>query len=102
MRVFEPLKPPAYGGWETERHCKWPQELIIRLEKRSQVQHITIVCLEDRSIPEVEVYIGDGISGSFLDCPYRHAGSGRDIVGPVPSQFAIYGIGNFLKLVFPK
>jgi hypothetical protein len=47
---------------------------VIRLNYRSEIAHIILMAKEDRFIPEVEVYIGDGISGSFLDVEYRHAG----------------------------
>jgi len=29
---------------------------------------------EDRFIPEVELFIGDGLSGSFVDVDFRRAG----------------------------
>ena len=29
---------------------------------------------EDRFIPEVEILVGDGLSGSFLEVDYRRAG----------------------------
>jgi len=40
---------------------------VIRLNYRSEIAHIVMMAKDDRFIPEVEVYIGDGISGSFLD-----------------------------------
>ena len=57
---------------------------------------------EDRSIPECEIYIGDGISGSVLDCEYRHAGRAENIRASTPMQFNVFGIGNFVKIVFNK
>jgi len=47
---------------------------VIRLNYRSEIAHIVMMAKDDRFIPEVEVYIGDGISGSFLDVEYRFAG----------------------------
>ena len=66
------------------------------------MQHILIISKEDRSIPECEIYVGDGLSGTFNDCPYRHAGSGSHIFGAQPKQFPLFGIGNFIKIVFTK
>jgi len=66
------------------------------------MQHILIISKEDRSIPNCDFYIGDGISGNFNDCPYRQAGHGENIVGTQPRQFTIFGIGNFIKIVFNK
>jgi hypothetical protein len=34
---------------------------------------------EDRNIPEVEIQIGDGIAGNFIDVDYRRAGTGFNI-----------------------
>jgi hypothetical protein len=34
---------------------------------------------ENRFIPEVEIHIGDGISGSFSDVTYRLAGKSEGI-----------------------
>ena len=59
------LKPVPIGFWESERQCTWPQEVIVRLDERVLLKHITIVSKYDRSIPELEVLIGDGISGHF-------------------------------------
>jgi len=102
LRVFQPLEAPRYGGWENARFCTWPQEVILRMETRAQVSHMIIMSKEDRSIPECEIYIGDGISGSFLDCEYRHAGRAENIRGTTPMQFNVFGIGNFVKIVFNK
>jgi hypothetical protein len=56
---------------------------------------------EDRFIPEVEVQIGDGMSGSFLDVDYRLAGQGKGISN-APKQINVLGIGTFLKIIFLK
>jgi hypothetical protein len=61
-----------------------------------------IISKEDRSIPECQFYLGDGLSGTFSDCPYRFAGSGSHIIEESPKQFPLFGIGNFLKIVFTK
>ena len=34
---------------------------------------------EDRYIPEVDILIGDGLTGSWLDVDYRRAGTGFNI-----------------------
>ena len=67
-----------------------------------QLHHLLVVSKEDRSIPECQVYAGDGFSGSFHDCDYRHAGVIRNVHGKNPKQFNLFGIGNYLKLVFNK
>lgn len=80
----------------------FPQEVIIRLETRTLLQHVMILSKENRSIPECEVYVGDGLTGSFYDADYRHAGTIKDVGFTKPKQFTVFGIGNFLKLVFTK
>lgn len=47
---------------------------MIRLNYRSEIAHIILMAKEDRFIPAVEIHIGDGMSGSFLDVDYRLAG----------------------------
>jgi hypothetical protein len=44
------------------------------LHHRSEIAHLVLVAKEDRFIPEIEVLIGDGLSGNFLDVDYRRAG----------------------------
>jgi hypothetical protein len=34
---------------------------------------------EHRFVPECEIYVGDGITGSFEDADYRMAGAGTSI-----------------------
>ena len=43
------LKPVPIGFWESERQCTWPQEVIVRLDERVLLKHITIVSKYDRS-----------------------------------------------------
>jgi centrosomal protein CEP104 len=56
---------------------------------------------EDRFIPECEIHIGDGISGSFVDAEYRIGGIGEQITS-VPKQINTFGIGSYIKLVFTR
>ena len=70
MITFE----PHVRSWECARYCKFPQEVVIRLNYRSEIAHLILMAKEDRFLPEVEVWIGDGVSGSFLDVEYRLAG----------------------------
>jgi hypothetical protein len=34
---------------------------------------------DDRFIPEVDILIGDGLSGNFMDVDYRRGGTGFNI-----------------------
>lgn len=45
---------------------------------------MVIVSKENRSIPECDIYIGDGISGSWIDCDYRHGGRAENINETLP------------------
>ena len=58
---------PSPRSWECARYCKFPQEVVIRLNYRSEIAHVILMAKEDRFIPEVEILIGDGVSGSFMD-----------------------------------
>ena len=102
VKVYEAPQPLKIGGWESEHFCQWPQEVILRLEKRAQLQHMVLMSKEDRSIPGCQVYVGDGISGSFHECPFRHAGNAEHIGSTVAKQFTVLGIGNFIKIVIQR
>lgn len=39
------------------------------------MNHILVCTKKDKYIPEMEIHIGDGFSGSFLDAEYRLAGT---------------------------
>ena len=65
---------PQVRTWECARYCNYPQEIVIRLNYRSEIAHLILMAKEDRFIPEAEIHIGDGMSGSFLDVEYRLAG----------------------------
>lgn len=56
---------------------------------------------ENRFIPECEIHIGDGISGSFIDAEYRVGGVG-DNISNVPKQINTFGIGSYIKIVFTR
>lgn len=50
-----------------------------------------------KNIPEIEFFIGDGLSGSFLDAEYRLAGKTEFIYNKL-EQLPLQGIGNYLKI----
>ena len=49
-------------------------EIILKLDFRCEIAHVVLCAKDDRFIPEVELFVGDGLSGSFLDVEYRRAG----------------------------
>ena len=49
-------------------------ELIIRFHYRVQLDHILIASKQDKTIPKLDIYIGDGLNGGFMDAEYRKAG----------------------------
>ena len=57
--------------WECSRYASFPQEVCVRLNYRAEIAHIVIMAKENRFIPECEILIGDGMSGSFADVTYR-------------------------------
>jgi len=88
-------------AWECARYATFPQEIVIRLNYRCEVAHIVVMSKEDRFIPEIETYIGDGMSGSFQDVDYRLAGKCSSVSTSV-KQIDTLGIGTYLKVVFLK
>ena len=87
-------------SWECGRFASFPQEIIVRLDHRIQFSYILLATKPNKLIPEVEVQIGDGVYGSFLDAEYHYAGKSFNIT-PTLSQVPVSGIGSYLKLVFP-
>lgn len=71
------------------------------MNQRCEVAHVIIMAKEHRFIPECEVYIGDGLTGSFDDATYRLAGKGISIPN-APKQINTYGIGTYVKIRFHK
>jgi centrosomal protein CEP104 len=51
MITFE----PQTRTWECARYAKFPQEIVIRLNYRSEIAHIILISKEERFIPEVEI-----------------------------------------------
>ena len=67
------------------------------MNARSEVAHVIIMAKENRFIPECEIFVGDGISGSFDDVDYRLAGAAISITN-APKQIDCYGIGSYIKI----
>jgi centrosomal protein CEP104 len=85
--------------WECARFASFPQFIIFRLDFRVQFSYIILQTKNDRVIPDVEVYVGDGLVASFDDADYSFGGKGFNITAQ-PSQVSVNGIGSFLKVVF--
>ncbi|MCQ2820067.1 MAG: hypothetical protein MJ252_22600 [archaeon] len=92
---------PTKNSWENSRLCSYPEEVIVRLDHRSEIKFVLVRAKVNRPIPEVNVYIGDGICGNFNDTKYDKAGTGYRITEE-GCTIKTNGIGNFIKLVFPK
>ena len=75
--------------------------MVVRLNFRAEVSHVILMAKENRFIPEVEIQIGDGISGSFEDVEYRLGNKGDNIT-TAPKQINTFGIGSYVKVVFTK
>ena len=92
---------PTKRSWECSRLCDFPQEVIVRMNFRCHFKYICVKTKVYRPIPELDLYIGDGISGSFVDCEYRKLGKVQNI-NEEGMNIKVDGIGNYLKLVFTK
>lgn len=92
---------PTKRSWESSRLGSFPQELIIRLNYRSHMKFLTIKAKVSRPIDELEIFTADGIDGGFSDSLYRKVSKCCNI-NEEGSTIKIDGIGNYLKLVFPK
>jgi len=92
---------PVENGWECGRFVNFPQEVIFQLHTRSKLEYIILACKPNMSYNGIKLYIGDGLSGSFLDVNYREAGETKEIK-ELPIKIKVYGIGSFIKIVFPQ
>jgi centrosomal protein CEP104 len=88
-------------SWESGRFVKYPQEVVIRLDHRVELAHVLIASKPDRIIPDIEICVGDGLYGSFVDADYRFAGKG-ELIATQRKQVPVMGIGSFLKFIFNK
>ena len=89
------------ASWESGRFSEFPVEVVVQLNHRTQLSHLVVSSKPEKVIPELEVYVGDGLYGSFVDSNYHFAGK-TEFITQQSKQVSIYGIGNFLKLVFTK
>ncbi|GFR45564.1 hypothetical protein Agub_g6958 [Astrephomene gubernaculifera] len=49
---------PQTRGWQSPRFCKFPQEIVLRLEQTCKVQQIQILSHEYKIATRVEVFVG--------------------------------------------
>ena len=92
---------PTKNSWENSRLGNFPEEVIVRLNHRSDLKFIIIRSKINRPIPQLDIYLGDGIVGNFNDTKYVKLKSEYNITEE-GRTIAIDGIGNFVKLSFPR
>jgi hypothetical protein len=91
---------PTKNSWENSRFARYPEEIVIRLNHRSEIRFILLRAKVDRPIPMVEIYIGDGVYGNFNDTKYLKLTSAKNVTEN-GTTLKVEGIGNFIKIVFP-
>lgn len=89
------------SAWECERLAQFPVVIIQRFHYRIELDYLILESKNHYHIPHVEMFQGDGLSGSFMDVDYRKSGEARDINETIV-QTKCYGIGSYLKLVFDE
>jgi len=92
------LKPTEHG-WESARFSSFPQEVIFKLHARTKLEYVLIASKKSLGAKHVQILMGDGLSGSFMDVNYQMAGEVKALSN-VPVKVKCYGIGSFIKLVF--
>ena len=91
---------PTKNSWENSRFARYPEEIVVRLNHRSDIRFVLLRAKVDRPIPKVDIYIGDGVYGNFNDTKYLKLSSAQNVTEQ-GSTVKVEGIGNFIKLVFP-
>ena len=92
---------PTKNSWENSRLGNYPEEVFLRLNHRSDLKFVLISSKINRPIPQLDIYLGDGIVGNFNDTKYVKLKSEFNITEE-GKTIPIQGIGNFVKLVFPR
>ena len=90
-----------HQAWECQRLAKFPVEIVLRFHYRIELDYVIINSKDHLHIPQAEILIGDGLSGSFQDATYRSAGK-IDNISERIIQAKVTGIGSYLKLIFKE
>ncbi|KRX06659.1 Armadillo-type fold [Pseudocohnilembus persalinus] len=101
IQLLSTAREASYKSWECKKNTKFPIEIIIRFHYRAEINHVLLSSKTDKNIPRIEFYIGDGLSGSFLDAEYRLAGYYTNINNKAV-QIPLQGIGNYLKILITE
>ena len=91
---------PTKQSWENSRLGAYPEEVIMRLNHRSEIRYILLRSKINRPIPLVVIHIGDGVFGNFNDTKYVKTATAQNI-NEEGSIIKVDGIGNYIKFVFP-
>jgi centrosomal protein CEP104 len=92
---------PTKNSWENSRLGNFPEEVFVRLNHRSDLKFVLISSKINRPIPQLDIYLGDGTVGNFNDTKYVKLKSEFNITEE-GKTILVQGIGNFVKLVFPR
>ncbi|KAG2484841.1 hypothetical protein HYH03_016407 [Edaphochlamys debaryana] len=68
---------PQTRGWQSPRFCKYPQEIVLRLEQTCKVQQIQILSHEYKIATRVEVFVGAPANPADTDpnaCVFKRLG----------------------------
>lgn len=55
---------PTVNGWRARRQCSYPQHITVRLEERSRVRKLQLLCHQYMIPSRVELYVGDSVPES--------------------------------------
>ena len=92
---------PTKNSWENSRLGNYPEEVIVRLNHRSDIKFVLLRAKINRPIPICEIYIGDGIYGNFNDTKYIKLKTVYNVTED-GITIPVDGIGNYIKLVFAR
>lgn len=90
-------------SWESSAHCSFPQELVLKLEFRSEVSHIILQADLEKEVSDLKIYIGDQISRedeSVSNVQFRLAGVANHVNAGEPQKVELFGMGTHLRFVF--
>ncbi|XP_074654970.1 centrosomal protein of 104 kDa-like [Tubulanus polymorphus] len=103
---------PITKGWQSQRFCLYPQDLVIQLEKRCRLRKIQLLSHQYLIATKVEFYVGDvpeGTPVSLQNARYTRLGyvalSDNEKTGFKARELKsvhVDAIGMYLKLVIHK
>ena len=92
-------------SWESHPYVKFPQDLVLKLEFRTEVTHVLMQADQEKEVNGLQIYIGDQVSledDTVSEIQFRLAGQATKVTSGEPVKIELFGLGTHLRFVFKK